>query len=82
MNDQWGNACSYIQSIYAGPFATGGIPFSPKYLILSLIFIYLAIPEGCGFTLQSRGSAFSLDRSHPNALEVCGNIRSESKPFR
>src|SRR2546426_9420649 len=27
------------------------------------------VPEGAGFALQSRGGLFTVDRSHPNALQ-------------
>ncbi|KAG8219710.1 gamma-glutamyltranspeptidase [Butyriboletus roseoflavus] len=56
--DQWGNACSYIQSNYSGMSAC---TLPSGYA--------LPVPNGCGFTLQNRGSGFILREGHPNCLQ-------------
>ncbi|CAM6002629.1 unnamed protein product [Sphagnum balticum] len=61
--DQWGGACSMINSNYTG-FGTGKLftvfcPFSSH----STVGI---VPLGCGFTLQNRGHNVSLEPNHPN----------------
>ncbi|KAL4070842.1 gamma-glutamyltranspeptidase [Scleroderma citrinum] len=50
VGDQWGNACSFIQSDNAAHSLS-------------------AIPKGCGFALQNRGSSFVLKDGHPNNIE-------------
>jgi gamma-glutamyltranspeptidase/glutathione hydrolase len=52
--DGEGNACSFINSVFSF-FATGLVPGAED-------------GEGLGFVLQNRGSSFSLDPAHPNAL--------------
>jgi gamma-glutamyltranspeptidase / glutathione hydrolase len=70
VTDQWGNAASYIQSNYAG-FGTGGQHAVRTQVIRLAHKFSPAIPKGCGFTLQNRGSGFVLnDDTHPNFLEV------------
>ena len=90
VSDQYGNACSYIQSNYAGTFLPSSTIFTTALTALSGSQVsarpvceppplltqpnpnpsYAAVPKGCGFTLQNRGSNFNLTPGHPNALQV------------
>lgn len=63
-SDSEGNACSFIASNYAGSFR--------RFLgsrADEAGFGTGAIPKGCGFTLQNRGSGFTLKEGHPNNIE-------------